>query len=73
MECCSHTLPCGYVEAVVVETHYKIIERVDELPERAHPFSIAKTSVAVEFGCQGGRSRRDEKTSIEPMSRLLHG
>jgi len=58
----------------VVETHYKIIERVDELPERAHPFSIPKPSVGVEFGCQGGRSRRDEKTSSEPMSRLrLHG
>ena len=40
----------GYLEAVVVETHYKIIERVDELPERAHPFSISKPSVGVEFG-----------------------
>ena len=57
---------------VVVETHYKIIERVNELPERAHPFSISKPSVGVEFGRQGGRSRRDEKTSSEPMSRL-HG
>ena len=32
---------------------YQIIERVDEVPERAHPFSISKPSVGVEFGRQG--------------------
>ena len=44
------------------------IECVDELPERAHPFRIAKPSVGVEFGRQGGRSHRDEKASSEPIS-----
>jgi hypothetical protein len=54
MKRCSHVLPRDQVEAVVVETYYKIIERVDELPERAHPFSISKPSVGVELRYQGG-------------------
>lgn len=35
---------------------------------RAHPFSIPKPSVGVEFGRQGGRSHCDEEASSEPIS-----
>ena len=73
VERCSHALPCHKVESAVVETDDKIIESIDELPERVHPFSISKTSVGVELGRQSGRSRCDEKASSESVfSMHLH-